>query len=138
MPTYSLADLIGKTYISRNDARSFRLPDSTTSIYKVFKAGNPVGVVDSWVTGSDGAIYLCFYDVWNNPYYVSVQSAPADTNSLNVQGVQSQEQQNASAASANETTEQKAVRYIGYVLIGAGVVYTLTELGKTAINKRSR
>ena len=134
MPTYSLADLIGKTYVSTKDASAYRLPDSSSTKYKTFSAGTPIGIVYSWVSGSNGGTWLMFYDVWNNAFYVDISAAPADTHILDVQGAQSQEQQNAD----NETAIQKAIRYTGYVLIGAGVVYTLTELGKTAIQQRRK
>ena len=62
MPLYDLGDLIGKTLIAARDVDIYTNKPVKYGLSPVGKVkyGNPVGVVDSWVTDSDGTILFAF------------------------------------------------------------------------------
>ena len=125
MASYSLADLIGKTYTGKTDIGITRLPSDGAPVVYTVKAGQPVGIVFSYLSPKEGRsnTWLMFYDANQRAYYVELRPGQTDTKALEVQGVKTEEQKAQDAL----TWKEKLPKYL---LIGALVIGGFYVAGK--------
>lgn len=141
---YSLADLIGKTFFADVDVDVYTNKPVQYDLdpVGVVKAGQPIGVLYSWVTDSDGTILFMFEGANSNyantlgSYFVKNNAADFDVQAFKQQGVLSIDEQLAAEAAAkakaNMTFGDYAQRFFIYGLVAFAVV----ALGKAAIQKK--
>jgi len=125
MATYNLSDLVGKTYFAVNDIGLTRLPyDNANAVFNV-SAGQPVGVVYSYLLPKEGRTnaWLMFYDKNMKPYYVPLKQGQTDVSAIQQQGVKSTQQQLTESANKNKTFLQKLPEYIGIGILIGGAFY---------------
>lgn len=107
MPTYSADQIVGKTLVAKKKVAIHRLPSKDSPVVYQVNPGITVGVVYSWVQGSNG-IWWMYYDSNNKPYYTLHEPGMYDIKTLTAQGVESLEQ--------IQEAEKKAEDPIGYYL----------------------
>lgn len=91
MPTFSAADIVGKTLIAKTKVAIKRQPSKAAPTVFTVSPGETVGVVYSWVN-ADGELWWMYYDNNKNPYYTQHGTGIYDIKSLNAQGTISLEQ----------------------------------------------
>lgn len=132
MATYSVSQLIGKTIVAKKDLPIYRLPSDSAQPVYVAKAGQTVGVVDSYVLPKEGRSYLhlSFLDEKGKPYYIRWGDA-INTAALNQQGVKSDETIQKEQDAANKPFDLASFiqKNITLVIITIAVI----SLGGTAI-----
>lgn len=129
MPTFSAADIIGKTLNAKKTVEVYRYNDLTKPVYKV-KPGQIVGVVYSYLMPKEGreVLYWMFYDANKKPYYTKQEPGLYDIKSLRDQGVLTAlEEENKNS----ETTGDKILKLIKTGLfIGAGAYVLVNVLSQ--------
>lgn len=128
MPTYNAADIINHTLIARKTVLLLK-PDLYTPIRQV-KAGETIGVVNSWVGGGDKPLYWEFQYPGYGTAYVLHETGAFDIDSLNKQ-LQIDGKSDLDTR-AQEAAEQKKKDDMGaflYYLEKYGKVVLITAVG---------
>jgi len=105
MPTFSASQIVGKNLIAAKAVKIKRLPlDSDTAAPVVYTAaaGQPVGVVYSWVMPAPGrsSLWWVFNDSSGKPYYAEHKEGAFNIQNLVDQGTLTVKEQTAAAAAA--------------------------------------
>lgn len=142
---YALGDLIGLTMFAKNTVDVYTNKPVKYNLDPVgtVAAGNPIGVVYSYVTDDDGSILLMFQGSNSNyantlgSYFVELTGNVFDVSSLKSQGLLSIDEKAAlaaaAAAKANMTIGDYITKYVGWALLAYAGVHILTAL----INKKT-
>jgi hypothetical protein len=88
------------------------------------KPGLSVGVVDSWVGGSEGKpLYFMFYSKFpiNKPYYAKDEPGAFDYDLLREQGVKTVKEQVKEKENEDKSTTDKIFEFVKKYAIWAGV-----------------
>lgn len=88
MPTFSAAEIVGKTLIAKQNVKVFNAPSYTPGAQQVatVRAGEPVGVVFSWTGGKAGQPLNWQFNDGNRFFYVEHRSGAFDVSALKQQG----------------------------------------------------
>jgi hypothetical protein len=138
MALYKYKDLINKTIVAKADIKLYRNALDTAIPYAVIKAGNPIGVLYSWVSAkaNRNVDWLMFYDSNNKAYYVPMISGTLDEAALKQQGVKDVEEQTKEAEDKAKKNAGAVSYYIEkYVPYLLGAIILVPVL-KTIINKK--
>lgn len=130
--TYSVSQVIDKTLIALVDTPVYKLPLDSQQPFATVKAGQPVGVVFSWLDPSAerSVLYWMFYTSDGKAYYAKNLPGQYDVNSLRQQGVLTTQEVIAAEQAKNNTWYENIIsKYGGYVL---GTI-VLVALGSAAI-----
>lgn len=85
---YSTGAVVGKTLLAEVDVPIYNnLPDRGGKQMGTIKAGNPVGIVYSWVIAADGGVWWQFKDARNKVYYSLQGTGIYSLSALREQGV---------------------------------------------------
>jgi hypothetical protein len=90
MPTYSAADIVGKTLIAKEIVPIYSLPNAAVkeNLIGSIDPGESLGVVYSWVGGTDGKpLYWQFKGSAGKFYYAMHKAGRFDVRALQDQGV---------------------------------------------------
>lgn len=120
MPTFSAADIVGKTLIAKKPVALKRLPQKTATTVYTVPAGQTVGVVYSWVQ-ADGALWWMFYDQNQKTYYAIHEPGLYDIGALNAQGTVSLEQVQEDQAKHDNPISYFGDKLLKYVTWGVGL-----------------
>ena len=107
--------VVGKTLIAKKTINLVRLPDDSAPAIFTVAAGNPVGVVDSYIlprAGRNKNLYWKFLDEGNRAYYAKHEVGAYNITDLQSQGVKTLEQQQAEIDKANETLPDKIQNFV--------------------------
>ena len=130
--TYTADQIIDKTLIGLKPVDVKLEPLDSAAIDHTIATGNPVGVVASWVTDTNGAVWWQFYDSFENPYYVKHAVGEFSIQSLQDQGAVTVKQATAAAAAANTSTIDKigvlAKTYLPWIIGGYIMVKVVVPL----------
>lgn len=130
-PTYSAADIVDKTLIAKKQLAVYDYPDATYPPIGYVAAGQPVGIVYSWVGGGDSTgardLWWVFYpDGSGRYYYAPHKEGDFDLSALAAQGVVSLEQKQADAEFQNLPVVERYVRKYGpwllFAVLGAAAI----------------
>lgn len=136
-PTYSAADIVGKTLIAKGKVNLYDSPYDDAQVIATLQPGATVGVVLSWVSPSVAAgrhlFYWQFLDGQGNYYYAAHFVGEFDIQSLQDQGTLTAAQQAAAAADANKSILQiEFEKYAPWVIGGViGIAVLGVVLKKT-------
>jgi hypothetical protein len=88
MPTFSAAEIVGKTLIAKQSIKVFNAPSYKPGSLQVatVKAGQPVGVVFSWTGGKAGEPLNWQFSDGGRFFYVQHQAGAFDVSALKQQG----------------------------------------------------
>lgn len=133
MPTFSAADIVGKTLIAKETVPVYSLPNAAvaSNLIGSIAPGESVGVVYSWIGGNEGKpLYWQFESTAGGFYYVMHKAGRFDVRALKDQGAlttaEKQEQENP------KSTLDKILSTLKTVGIFAAVAY----VGKSFLDKR--
>jgi len=142
---YNIGDLIDKTLYASNDIDIYTNKPVKYGLQPVGKvhAGNPVGVLYSWVTDDDGTILFQFMGANSNyantlgSYFTKYDATDYDVEALKQQGILSIDEQLAAEAEekrkANLTLADRAEEILKYgILAFVGVALVKAFLNKTS------
>lgn len=124
------SQLKDKTLIAKKLVKVYRSAADNAIPFGTVAAGDPVGVVFSWVDPnytSRSTLYWMFYDAQNGAYYVPHEAGAFDVTSLKEQGVltvsdqvaKEQKEQDKLNLSPLEYYIKYYGKYVGYFLIAA-------------------
>ena len=134
MPTFSAADIVGKTLIAGTWVPLKRLPfDAAPDIYNV-QPGSSVGVVYSFLLPDKDRerMYWTFYDTNGKAYYAEHIEGRFSVQGLTDQGVKTTLDKIKEQEKANESLKTTIEKNIKWLAIAAGVII----LGKAFITKK--
>jgi hypothetical protein len=88
MPTFSAAEIVGKTLIARQNIQVFNAPSYKPGALQVatVKPGQPVGVVFSWTGGKAGKPLNWQFSDGGRFFYVQHKAGAFDVSALKQQG----------------------------------------------------
>lgn len=124
--SYDAGDVIGKTLIAKKDIAVYAKPSDKSDNKPMYyvKAGYPVGVVWSWLNPDGRDIQGLWWMFENDPYskfkYYYVKHDPNGFSKsdlkqqMDAAGIKDIATRAEETTAANETTEQKLVRYAKY------------------------
>lgn len=135
---FNVADIIGKTLIARTQVSVYKRPDSATKPIGYVVAGNPVGVVYSWVgpdRAADGIkIWWIYTDSPHGTYYSPHEPGIYDVNALRQQGVLSTKEKIDQEADKNLPWYERLIKQYGIWVVG-GVVAAAAVKGYLSRSK---
>lgn len=87
--SFSLKNLVGKPLRAKVATKLYRLPFDNAKHYASVAAGQPLGTLFSWINPNENtkSLWFMFYDTFNKPYYVKIESNTLDRNDLTRSGV---------------------------------------------------
>lgn len=129
---YSASQIVGKNLFAKKAVQLYRLPaDNAKAIYTV-NAGDPVGVVTSYLApktdGTRNSLYWQFKDQNGKYFYARHNENTFDIKALKEQGVKTVEDQTAEDAGNADPFAKYFKKYGIPVLIGAGAIYLLAKV----------
>lgn len=139
MPTYSAADIVGRTLVAKIETPVFNRPsyDPAAQIITTARAGNVLGVVDSWVGGTAGKpLNWQFKTPTGRFYYIQHDARKFDTNSLQEQGALTTQEKAEQEANANMTTGERIVKSLTKIGMFAAAGLIAARLLQVALNNR--
>lgn len=139
MPTYSATDIIGRTLVARIETPVFNRPsyDPTAQIITTARAGNVLGVVDSWVGGTAGKpLNWQFRTPAGQFYYIQHDARKFDTNSLQEQGALTTQEKAEQEANANMSTGERIVKSLTKIGMFTAAGLIAARFLQVALNKR--
>ena len=140
MPTYSAADIVGRTLVAKIETPVFNRPsyDPAAQIITTARAGNVLGVVDSWVGGTAGKpLNWQFKTPAGQFYYIAHDARKFDTNSLQEQGALTTQEKAEQEANANMSTGERIVKSLTKIaMFTAGGLILVKALNVTLQNRR--
>jgi hypothetical protein len=131
---YRWKDLIDKSIFIKGDAKLYRSASDNAIPYATIKAGNPAGVLYSWVSAKVGRSvdWLMFYDKNNKVYYVPVIEGTVDLASLKAQGVKTSEERSKEEEDKNKkdagAVSYYIEKYVPYILGAIIIVPVLKSI----------
>jgi hypothetical protein len=108
------------------------------------QAGQPIGVVYSWVTDDDGSILFQFQGSNSNyantlgAYFVKYNAADFDVQTLKQAGVLSIDEQLAAEAEAKRKANMTMFDYIQEIAVYGIIAFSVVAVVKAVINKNCR
>ncbi len=130
---YSLAQLLDKTFFGVKDIECKRSANDSAPVWYTVKKGQPIGKLYSWLSPNSNrdSIWLMFYDVYNKPFYVKMETGKFSLSKLIEQGAISVKEQielEKQKDAAPKDGFDKAKEIAKYLLIGVGVWGGVTVL----------
>lgn len=132
---FSAAQVVGKTLNAKRTVQAFTQPDGKT-VARTFRAGQPVGVVYSWVETPSGLFWMFQPGISSQPYFVKHQTGTFEVvgGKAILDKIREEEEK--------EKREQKGVvqynvdKYLPWIIGGGVLVYALpTILAATSSKK---
>lgn len=141
---YSLSDLVDKTLYGDVDVDVYTNKPAQYGLSPVgsVRAGQPIGVLYSWVTDSDGTILFMFQGNNSNyantlgSYFVKYDAADFDVQSLKMQGVLSIDEKLAAEAEEKRKANMTIGDYIKEIAVYGIIAFAVVALGKAVIDKK--
>lgn len=128
--TISATQIIGKQLLAKKKVAIYRLPDDNQKPVFYVEAGNPIGVVYSYLkldaTKNRKFLYWQFMDSNNKPYYVRHEQNSFDLGALKEQGVKTVKQE--TAENQDKNFEYYFSEYAKPVLIGIAVTIIASKV----------
>lgn len=128
--TISATQIIGKQLLAKKKVAIYRLPDDNQKPVFYVEAGNPIGVVYSYlkldVTKNRKFLYWMFLDSNKKAYYIRHNENLIDLKSLKEQGVKSVKEETAENQPKN--FEYYFKEYAKPVLIGIAVTIIASKV----------
>lgn len=134
MATFDATDIIGKTLQARTAVDIKRLPEDAAPVVYSVKAGDSVGVVESYINPKPGrniGLYWQFSD-GNRSYYAEHRVGRFNVQNLQTQGAVSLEDQQKAEEEKNLSLFDRIGRYITYI----GAALAAFVLIRDQLNKR--
>ncbi len=125
MATFNVNDIVGRTLFAKTDVPLKRLPEDSAPVVFTVKAGNAVGVVDTYLLPKDGrsVMYWAFNDANGKPFYAAHAVGRFDLTALTQQGVKSDQQK----ADESKTWQEKLPTYLTNGILLIGGLYVLGQ-----------
>lgn len=129
---YNVSEIVGKTLYAKVKVNLYGYPDSTRKPIGTVNAGNPIGVVDSWLNPdqADGKLWWSFINSKGLRYHVPHALNVFDVGSLKGQGALTTEEKIAKQEYENAGITDKlmitAKTYLPWVL-GAFIAIPLLK-----------
>lgn len=138
MPTYSAADIIGKTLIAKKNINVVKSAKDSAKVAFVVKPGQSVGTVVSYLlpNADRKSLYWVFYTTSKIPYYVAHKEGLFDLKVLKDSGVKTTEEKTEEETSKNQTFGDKALQTLQKVALWGIVSYFGFKLGSIVLNKK--
>lgn len=133
---YSASDIIGKTLIAKTKVNIYRNPTDNSELLGYVNAGQPVGVVYSYLEPSAIQNRSGFYWAFNQNgiYYYSKQDPGLyDVSALKQQGVLTTSEK---VAAELEAAKQAALPWYENLIRKYGIWVVITIIAATAIKKK--
>lgn len=128
MPQIPLTEFIDKTLYAKKNVPIILNPlGEDKKQIAIAQAGNPIGVVYSWLGGQSGKpLYFMFYSPapQNKPYYVEYKPGAFNYEMLREQGLQTTQEIQKEKEEAAKGTGEKALDFVKKYALWAGIVYT--------------
>lgn len=130
---YSLAQLLDKTFFGVKDIECKRSANDSAPVWYTVKKGQPIGKLYSWLSpnANRDSIWLMFYDVYNKPFYVKMETGKFSLSKLIEQGAISVKEQielEKQKDAAPKDGFDKTKEIVQYAIIGVGLWAGVTVL----------
>jgi hypothetical protein len=141
MPLVSVDQIIGKNLIAKKPVKIYNTPEyfGNSKVVTTVKPGLSVGVVDSWVGGTEGKpLYFMFIAKFpiNKPYYAKFEQGAFDYDILREQGVKTVKEQVKEKENENKSTSDKIFEFVKKYAIWAGVGFGSFIILKEILKKK--
>lgn len=133
MATINLADIIDKTLIARKTLPVYNRPLPTGNQVAIVKAGDPAGVLYSWIdpdpiNGREN-IWFVFRNSAGVYYYIPYEKGSYDVSALQRQGVLTEEEKREREELEGLPWYERMIKkYLPVIIIGGGAFYVLGKV----------
>lgn len=115
MPTFSAAEIVGKTLIAKQATPVFNAPSYKPGALEIatVKTGQPVGVVYSWTGGKAGEPLNWQFTDGSRFYYVQHKTGAFDVSALRQQGALTTQEKAEKLAEESKSLPEKVFEGLG-------------------------
>jgi hypothetical protein len=131
--TFNIKNLIGKPLTAKVATKLYRTPSDNAKHFASVAAGQPLGILFSWINPSanSNSLWFMFNDSKNKPYYVKYTKTLLNPNDLKRQGIKDVETETKEIKEKEDLESKGSIRfyiekYAPY-LIGAIIIIPIAK-----------